>query len=216
MHIPDGMLSPRFYLPAWAVAGGAWALALRVTGRRWDIDRLPRLATLSALAFLLMSLPLPLPGGTSAHASGIGILAVSVGPGLTFLAISLVLLLQALVFGMGGITTLPLNALAMGLAGGSAAWAIWRVLRRWSEPAALVAAGWLATALPALLTGLALGLQPLLGRAADGSPLYFPFGFAVAVPALVVPHLLLGVAEGALTLVVCRGLARWAPPEPPA
>ena len=213
MHIPDGMLSPRFYLPAWAVAGVAWALTLRLSGRRWDLDRLPRLATLSALAFLLMSLPLPLPGGTSAHASGVGILAVSVGPGLTFLTVSLVLLLQALVFGIGGITPLPLNALALGLAGGSAAWAIWRALRGLNEAAALVAAGWLATALPALLTGLALGLQPALGRAADGSPLYFPFGVRVAVPALLIPHLLLGIAEGALTLVVCRGLARWAPPE---
>lgn len=213
MHVPDGMLSPRFYLPAWGVAGLAWAWALRGPGRRLDLDRLPRLASLSALAFLLMSLPLPLPGGTSAHASGIGILAVSVGPGLTFLAVSLVLLLQALVFGMGGITTLPLNALAMGLAGGSAAWAIWRALRRVSEPAALLAAGWLATALPALLTGVALGLQPHFGRAADGSPLYFPFGLEIAVPALVVPHLLLGVAEGLLTLAVCRGLARWSPPD---
>ncbi|MBM4116258.1 cobalamin biosynthesis protein CbiM [bacterium] len=213
MHVPDGMLSPRFYLPAWGAAGLAWAWTLRAGGRRFDLDRLPRLASLSALAFLLMSLPLPLPGGTSAHASGIGILAVSVGPGLCFLAVSLVLLLQALVFGMGGITTLPLNALAMGLAGGSAAWAIWRALRRLNEPAALFCAGWLATALPALLTGIALGLQPRLGRAADGSPLYFPFGLGVAVPALLVPHLLLGVAEGLLTLAVCRGLARWAPPD---
>ena len=92
MHVPDGMLSPRFYLPSWGVAALAWALALRRGRRRWDLDLLPRMASLTALAFVLMSLPLPLPGGTSAHASGIGILALSVGPALAFLAISGVLL----------------------------------------------------------------------------------------------------------------------------
>ena len=209
MHVPDGMLSPRFYLPSWGVAALAWALALRRGRRRWDLDLLPRMASLTALAFVLMSLPLPLPGGTSAHASGIGILALSVGPALAFLAISGVLLLQALVFGVGGITTLPLNALAMGLVGGGAAWWSWRLLRPLSERAALFGAGWLATALPALLVALALGLQPELGRAADGSPLYFPYGLGVTLPAVLVPHLLLGIAEGALTLAVCRGLERW-------
>ncbi len=214
MHVPDGMLSPKFYLPAYSVAAVAWAWAARRAGRRWDLDLLPRLAVLSSLAFVLMSLPLPLPGGTSAHASGIGILAVCFGPSLAFLACSVVLMLQALFFGAGGVTTLPLNALAMGLAGGSAAWWIWHLLRGANEAAALFAAGWLATALPALLVALALGAQPALDRAADGSPLYFPFGLAVTLPALLIPHLLLGVAEGLLTVLVCRrfgGLAEMKP-----
>ena len=93
MHVPDGFLSPQTYVPAFALAAGAWAYAARALRQRLDDTLLPRLAVLSALGFVLMSVMLPLPGGTSVHASGIGILAVVLGPWITFAAVSLVLLL---------------------------------------------------------------------------------------------------------------------------
>lgn len=208
MHVPDGFLSPQTYLPAYAIAAGGWAWATRVLQRRLDETLLPRLAVLTALGFVLMSVMLPLPGGTSVHASGIGILAVVFGPWITFAAVSLVLLLQALVFGAGGITVLPVNALAMGLAGSAAACLAYRLLHPIDERAGLFAAGWLATVVPALLIALVLGIQPAIAHTADGQPLFFPFGLSVTLPALVVPHVVLGVGEGLLTILVVRFLRR--------
>lgn len=208
MHVPDGFLSPQTYVPAFALAAGAWAYAARALRQRLDDTLLPRLAVLSALGFVLMSVMLPLPGGTSVHASGIGILAVVLGPWITFAAVSLVLLLQALVLGAGGITVLPVNALAMGLAGSAAACLGYRLLRRVDERAGLFAAGWIATVLPAVLVAAVLGVQPALAHAADGQPLFFPFGLSVTLPAVVLPHAILGIGEGLLTVLVVSFLRR--------
>ena len=208
MHVPDGFLSPQTYVPAFALAAGAWAYAARTLRQRLDETLLPRLAVLCALGFVLMSVMLPLPGGTSVHASGIGILAVVFGPWITFAAVSLVLLLQALVLGAGGITVLPVNALAMGLGGSVAACLGYRLLGRVGERAGLFAAGWLAAVVPAVLVASVLGIQPAIAHTAEGQPLFFPFGLAVTLPAVVVPHVVLGVGEGLLTILVVSFLRR--------
>lgn len=208
MHIPDGFISPQTYLPAYAAAAGLWAYAARRVKRDLDADALPFLAAYTALSFVLMMVALPLPGGTTVHAAGIGLLAVSFGGWMGFLAISLVLAMQALLFGDGGVTALPINALAMGLAGSFAAVMAWKLLGRINETVALFLAGWLSIALPALLVALALGIQPLIAHDAQGAPLFFPFGLGVTLPAVVLPHLLVGLAEGLLTVLGYRYLTR--------
>lgn len=201
MHIPDGFISPQTYVPAYLACAGLWWLALRRVRARLDADTLPYIAVLTALSFVLMMVALPLPGGTTAHASGIALLAVSFGVWMAFLAISLVLLLQALLFGDGGITALPINALAMGFVGSLSAWVLWRGLRPVHGPAALFIAGWVSMVLPAVLVALVLGLQPLIAQDAQGRPLFFPFEWSITLPAVIIPHLLLGLGEGLLTML---------------
>jgi cobalt/nickel transport system permease protein len=208
MHIPDGFISPQTYLPAYVAAAGLWAFAARRVKRDLDADTLPFLAACTALSFVLMMVALPLPGGSTAHAAGIGLLAVSFGGWMAFLAVSLVLAMQALLFGDGGITALPINALAMGFIGSFAALATWKLLGRLNQNLALFLAGWLSIVLPALLMALVLGVQPMIAHDAQGAPLFFPFGLAVTLPAVVLPHLLVGVAEGVLTVLGYRYLTR--------
>jgi cobalt/nickel transport system permease protein len=208
MHIPDGFLSPQTYLPAYAVCGLLWYGAGRRLKASLDEDTLPQLAILTALSFVLMMVALPMPGGTTAHAAGIALLAISFGVGTAFLAVSLVLAMQALLFGDGGITALPVNALAMGLAGSLAAAGTWRLLKGWNQAAALFLAGWLSVAVAAVLTALVLGIQPVIAQDPSGQPLFFPFGLGVTLPAVVLPHLLIGIGEGTLTLLGHRYFSR--------
>jgi cobalt/nickel transport system permease protein len=208
MHIPDGLISPQTYLPAFVLAAPLWFFAgRRLQGRLGDAT-LPRLAVFTALAFVLSTLMLPLPGGTSGHAVGVGLLALVFGPWIAFMAYSLVLLLQAVVMGAGGITALPVNALAIGFAGAWIAHGTFVVMRRFGEAPAVVVAVWLSVMLSALLLALALGIQPRLAQAPDGTPLFFPFGLAITVPALLIPHALIGAGEAALTLLVFRHARR--------
>jgi cobalt/nickel transport system permease protein len=208
MHIPDGFISPQTYLPAYVAAAGLWAFAARRVKRDLDADTLPFLAACTALSFVLMMVALPLPGGSTAHAAGIGLLAVSFGGWMAFLAVSLVLAMQALLFGDGGITALPINALAMGFIGSFAALATWKLLGRLNQSLALFLAGWFSIVLPALLMALVLGVQPMIAHDAQGAPLFFPFGLAVTLPAVVLPHVLVGLAEGVLTVLGYRYLTR--------
>lgn len=208
MHIPDGLISPQTYLPAFALAAPLWVVAARKLRSRLGDEVLPRLAVFTALAFLLSTLMLPLPGGTSGHAVGVGLLALVFGPWTAFMAYSLVLLLQALVVGAGGITALPVNALAMGFVGAWTTVGLHGLLRRLGETFGVVAAVWSAVMTSALLLALVLGAQPLIARAADGTPAFFPFGVAVTLPALLIPHALIGAGEAALTLLVFRHARR--------
>lgn len=204
MHIPDGFLSPQTYLPAAALAAGVWAWAAKGLRDRLDETTVPRLAMLTALAYGLGLVMVPLPGGTSGHALGVAMLALLFGVRAAFVAYSLVLLLQSLLFGAGGITALPVNALAMGLVGATAAVATRRLLAPFGETAAVGAAAWLSVVLPGALVALVLGLQPLIAAAPDGTPLFFPFGIAVTLPAVLIPHVFIGAGEAVLTVLVWR------------
>ncbi|WP_126444449.1 energy-coupling factor ABC transporter permease [Sulfuricystis multivorans] len=204
MHIPDGFLSPQTYLPATLMAVGAWAWAARGLKSRLDETLLPRLAMVTALAYGLGLVMLPLPGGTSAHLIGVAMLALLFGWRLAFLAYSGVLLLQALLFGAGGLTALPVNALAMGFIGSGAALIVFRLLRRVNEAFAVLFAAWASVLLPGIVVALVLGLQPLIAHKPDGSPLFFPFGWSITLPAILIPHAFIGLAEAALTLFVWR------------
>jgi len=204
MHIPDGFLSPQTYLPAAALAVGAWAWAARGLRARLDETLVPRLAMLTALAYGLGLVMLPLPGGTSGHALGVAMLALLFGLRLAFLAYSGVLLLQALLFGAGGLTALPVNALALGLVGAATAIAAHRALRRFHEPTAVAVAAWLSVIIPGALVALVLGIQPLIAQRPDGTPLFFPFGPEITLPAVLLPHVFIGIGEAALTLLVWR------------
>ncbi|NTV86062.1 MAG: cobalamin biosynthesis protein CbiM [Burkholderiaceae bacterium] len=208
MHIPDGFIAPQMYLPLYAAAAAAWAYGAKRVGQELDESSLPWLAALTSASFVLSFIALPLPGGTSAHVTGVGLLAVVFGFWQAFMAASLVFAIQALLFGDGGITTLPLNALAMGFAGAMAARGLFLALRRFHIGLALFLAGWIGLALPALLIALALGAQPHIAASATGEPQYFPFGWEVTLPALLIPHALLGLGEGALTLLGWRLVER--------
>lgn len=204
MHIPDGFLSPQTWLPAAALAAVAWTWAGRGFRDQLDDAALPRLAVVTALAYGLGLVMLPLPGATSGHLIGVPMLALLFGVRQAFLACSLVLLLQSLLFGAGGVTAFPVNALAIGLAGAITTRVVFAGLRRFNETVAVVLAAWSATLVAALIVGAVLGLQPLVAHDAAGRPLFFPFGWSVILPAILLPHVLLGLGEAAVTLMVWR------------
>ena len=202
MHVPDGFLSPQITVPAWAAATPLWVWAARRHFGRSAADALPVLGSLTALAFVIQTFMIPVPGGTSVHLVGVTLLALVAGPLAAFVCESLVLLLQALFFGAGGITVLGVNALAMGLAGPLAGWLVHRLLRRASERAAAFAAAFVAMQVSTGAIVLVLALQHAL------SDRYFPLPPGVTGAAMLVPSLLVaGPLEGLYT-VLALGLLR--------
>jgi cobalt/nickel transport system permease protein len=118
------------------------------------------------------------------------------------------LFVQALLFGQGGLSTFFTNTLAIAVVGPASAALMLRLLGANSR-IGLFAAGFAGIFAAALATALLLGLQPLVASDASGAPLYFPFGFAVVLPAVLLPHLAVGALEGVITaLAVPRLRAR--------
>jgi len=195
MHIPDGFVSPQLALPAYAACAPLWAWAARRHFGRAATESLPVIGSLTALAFVVQTIMIPVPGGTSTHLVGVMLLALLFHPLVAFVCESLVLLVQALFFGAGGITVLGINALAMGLIGPLVGWLAWKLLRRVSERVALFVAGWLAMQAATLVVVGALALQHRL------DPGYFPMPPLVMSTAMMVPSLTVaGVVEGLYTV----------------
>lgn len=195
MHIPDGFVSPQLALPAYAACAPLWAWATRRHFGRGATESLPVIGSLTALAFVVQTIMIPVPGGTSTHLVGVMLLALLYHPLVAFVCESLVLLVQALFFGAGGITVLGINALALGLIGPLVGWLAWKLLRRVSERVALFVAGWLAMQAATLVVVGALALQHGL------DPGYFPMPPLVVLAAMMVPSLTVaGVVEGLYTV----------------
>ena len=195
MHIAEGVLSPAV-LGAGAVlgaAGVAWGL------RRLDGGRIMEVGILSAAFFVGSLIHVPI-GVTSAHLLLTGLLGVLLG-WAAFPAILAALLLQALLFQYGGLTTLGVNTFTMG-ASAVLSWYAWRGIRRlWpgraGEKFAAFCGGALGVALSALLTALALA--------------FTNEGFLTAAKLLLLAHLPVMAAEGFITMITVGFIARVRP-----
>ncbi len=196
MHLPDGFLSPQLTLPAFAVAAPLCAWAARRRFGPSGAEALPVLGTLTALAFVIQTIVIPVPGGTSTHLVGVTLLALLYDPLTAFVCEALVLVLQAVFFGAGGVTVLGVNALALGLLGPLCGWLVFKLIRPLGERVAAFLAAWVAMqASTAAVVGV-LWLQRLL------DPAYFPMEPAVMAAGMLLPSLTVaGLLEGGYTLL---------------
>ena len=202
MHIPDGYISPETAIATYAVAVPLWIYGFKKLKEKLNEETLPVLAALSALSFIIMMFNIPIPGGTSAHAVGAVAIAILFGPWVGYVAISLVLLIQSVVFGDGGLSAWAINSLAMGFVGSFVGYYVFEWLKSKTKFAPFIA-GYVGIVASALVVAIALGIQPIFWSA-NGHPLYFPFGLKVAIPAMLLAHLIIGFVEGTLTQIVYK------------
>jgi len=202
MHIPDGYISPKTFVPASLIFIPLITYTFKKVKKSLDEQTLPLISSLAALSFVIMMINIPVPGGTSGHAIGAAVIAILFDPWIAFLSVSIVLLIQAMVFGDGGITTYAINALSMGFIASFTGFYTYKILKNLiSEKVNYFVSGWLSIVLASLFVAVLLGIQPAIASDASGHPLYFPFGLRVSIPALVGAHaLFFGVVEGLFTL----------------
>jgi len=215
MHIPDGYLSPVTCLIMFLIVLPFWAIGVRKIRERMNAQSVPLIALLAAFSFVIMMFNFPIPGGTTAHAIGATIAAIILGPESATIVVSIALIIQAFFFGDGGITALGANSFNMAVTVPYIAYAIYRAFSKGqplTSPRRLAGAaigGWTGVTVAAFFTGVEFGIQPLLFKAADGTPLYAPYPLAISIPAMVIPHALIAsVAEGLFAALVVAYLQR--------
>jgi len=196
MHIPDGYLGPTTYIAAWIIMIPIWIYAGRKLGRELRSRQVPLLALSAAFSFVIMMFNVPIPGGSTGHAVGGAIIGIVLGPWAAVIAISVALVLQALMFGDGGITAIAANCFNMAVVMPFIAFYVYKAISGSTEITssrrilAAAVAGYVSLTLAAALTGFEFGIQPLLHTDASGMPLYMPYGLNVTVPAMVLEHAL--------------------------
>lgn len=218
MHIPDGYLSPATAVVMYAASTPVWYRATQklksvLTGRM-----VPLISLFAAFSFIIMMFNVPLPGGTTGHAVGSVLTAIVLGPWAAALAVSVALMIQAIFFGDGGILAFGANAFNMAIAMPFIGYAIYQWI---SGNAALTStrrviagaiAGYIAINVGALLTGIELGIQPMLFNDAAGHALYFPYDLGISIPAMLIGHLTIaGPVEAIVTGLVLAWIQRTNP-----
>lgn len=200
MHIAEGVLTPGVVAGSWVVAAAGIGVGLR----RLDPDAMPRVAVLSSAFFVASLIQVPL-GPASAHLVLNGLMGVLLG-WLVFPALVVALVLQAVFFGFGGLTSLGANVLIMGVPA-LLARAVFVAGRRPTEAGtATLVRGGLAGA-----TGIVAGAALLaLFLAAIGRE------FAAAIAVIAAAHLPVAGVEALVAAAVLSFLARVRPELLPA
>jgi cobalt/nickel transport system permease protein len=218
MHIPDGYLGPATCGFFYAVMLPVWTIASRIVKKTLSVKQVPMLAIGAAFSFVIMMFNVPIPCGSTGHAVGGVLIAILLGPWAASIAITVALVIQALLFGDGGITAIGANCFNMAFVLPFAGYYIYRAVS-FNVPAnsnrrviAAGIAGYLGINIAAVLAGVEFGLQPLLHHTAAGQSLYCPYGLKVAVPAMAGEHLLVfGWVEAIVTALVVKYLKKQDP-----
>ncbi|MEI8175371.1 MAG: cobalt transporter CbiM [Candidatus Omnitrophota bacterium] len=195
-----------------------WALASKIVKKTLEARQVPLLAIAAAFCFVIMMFNVPIPGGSTGHAVGAVLAAILLGPWAACIAVTVALVIQALLFGDGGITAIGANCFNMAFLMPFAGYYVYRLVSGTTPTvsprrvAAAAVAGYVGITLAALMTGLEFGIQPLLHHTAKGQALYCPYGIRVAVGVMVGSHLLVfGWIEALVTAFVVRFLQKQDP-----
>ena len=129
MHIPDGFIPLWQCAIYWTIAIIALIFAFRWGRKKLNEKSVPLMAVLAAGIFAIMSLNIPIPFGSSGHMVGAAMVAIIfMSPWAAVIVIALVLMIQGIFFGDGGITTMGANIINMGICGGFVGYYGWKAL----------------------------------------------------------------------------------------
>ncbi len=222
MHIPDNYLSPETCIAMTAAMVPVWAVSIKKVKDALPKDKIPKMGVGGSFSFLGMMFNVPLPGGTTGHAVGGTLIALLLGPWAACIAVSMALLLQALIFGDGGILAFGANCFNMAFVLPFVGYAVTHLIapqfgtEESSKKRDLIAAGvgsYCGLNVAALCAAIEFGIQPMLFTDAAGNALYCPYGLGVAIPAMMIGHLtVFGLVEVIFTCAILA-FVRSAAPE---
>ncbi|MFQ5892064.1 MAG: energy-coupling factor ABC transporter permease, partial [Candidatus Methanofastidiosia archaeon] len=195
MHIPDGFLSLEVWVLLYIFSILILGYSLKKIDRELGDKHIPLMGVLAAFIFAAQMLNFPVVGGTSSHLLGAVLAAVLVGPYASVIVMSVVLIIQALVFQDGGITALGANIFNMAIIGGLSFYIVKlfpasTLSNQKKFLASVFIASWFSIILGSLACAIEIGVSPMFASAG---------GIAVTVPAMLFWHIIIGVGEATIT-----------------
>lgn len=203
MHIPDGFLALNTWLPTWIASAGGIGYSIKLASKQLKEKTVPLMGVMSAFIFAAQMLNFPIAGGTSGHLLGGVLAAILLGPFAGAVVISVVLIVQCLIFQDGGLTALGANMFNMSIVGTMIGYLVYRFIAKiiGGNKGILIGAfvaGWLSVVLASSVCSIELAISGTI-----------PFG--IVFPAMVGIHALIGIVEGLITFLVVSFVVRVRP-----
>nr|WP_238887881.1 energy-coupling factor ABC transporter permease [Mycobacterium sp. IDR2000157661] len=210
MHMSDGIINAPTSVVFGVVAVVAVALCAAKARDELDERTVPLAGLVAAFIFAVQMVNFPILPGVSGHLLGGALAAILVGPYTGALCISIVLVVQALLFADGGVTALGTNIVNMAVIGVAAGYGtaalLYAVARRRGKPpvAGLGVIAFVAAVIGTICAAMGFVLEYAIGGAAStsvGAVAGYMFG----------THVLIGVGEGLITAVTVMAVAKSRP-----
>ena len=205
MHIPDGYLSFPVSIVTGAIAIALIALSLNRVQSEYKERTVPLMGVSAAFIFAAQMINFPIVGGTSGHLMGGTLAGILLGPWAGSLVMSVVFIVQSVMFQDGGLTALGANITIMGLIGTFGGYYLYRFIRSlvgqntWLGMSVGTAiASWTSVVVAAAVCALLLDIS-------DTIPL------ALGLTAMLSWHFMIGIGEAFITLAIISFIWRTRP-----
>ncbi len=191
MHIPDAFIPLNQAIIYWVIALVFVALALKWARNELSEEKVPLIAVLAAGIFAIQAMNVPIPFGTSGHMVGAALAAIVIGsPYAGVFVLTLVLIVQGVLFGDGGLTVMGTNIINMGVVGGFVGFYGYKALMGATNNMAVSAfvAAYASLLISAILCAFEMSVAGT-------------FPLAAGITSMGLYHAIIGIVEGGITAV---------------
>jgi cobalt/nickel transport system permease protein len=194
MHIPDGFLNGATSAGTAVVAATGLGYSIRRAGAYLQDKAIAMTGLVAAFVFALQMLNFPVAAGTSGHLLGGALAVILVGPWLGITAVSVVVLVQALIMADGGVSALGANILNMALVTGTVGWIVFRSLMRFLPKTwtSVLVSTFSAALASVVASSIAFVIEYAIGGRGNVE-------VATVFTAMVGVHFLIGLGEGLIS-----------------
>ena len=206
MHVPDGFMNVTMSAATGVISFGTlWAYVR--SAKDLIADKFIALTgMMSALIFVLQMINFPVAAGTSGHLLGGALAVIVLGPRLGLICLSVVVIIQSLLFADGGLSALGVNVLNMAIVTTTTSWFIVKYWIKFigKNKTSIVTVSVLAGILSVVFSSIAFTIQYAIG-----GTISIPVGTVLI--AMVTTHLIIGLGEGVITALIITLLMRVRP-----
>ncbi len=194
MHIPDGFLNGATSAGTAVLAAGGLGHSIKRAGAYLQDKRIALTGLVAAFIFALQMLNFPVAAGTSGHLLGGALAVILVGPWLGITAVSVVVIVQALIFADGGVSALGANVLNMAIITGIVGWVVFRLLvkalpKSWTG---VLVSTFTAALVSVVASSIAFVVEYAIGGRGNAD-------VSTVFTAMVGVHFLIGIGEGLIS-----------------
>ena len=206
MHVPDGFMNVTMSAATGVISFGTLWAYIR-SAKDLIADKFIALTgMMSALIFVLQMINFPIAAGTSGHLLGGALAVIVLGPRLGLICLSVVVIIQSLLFADGGLSALGVNVLNMAIVTSATSWFIVKYWIKFigKNKTSIVSVSVLAGILSVVFSSIAFTIQYAIG-----GTISIPVGTVLL--AMVTTHFIIGFGEGVITALIITLLIRVRP-----